>query len=55
MDPKDLEQYVYIFMSWIKGNTRVKVVRLHIDNAPEFITLRSGFEKLGIVLTTSSA
>lgn len=55
MDYKELEQYFHNFISWIERNTKLEVVRMHTNNAPEFITLRKGFERIEIVLTSSSA
>lgn len=55
IDQKDLEQYFHNCMSWIERNTKVKVIRVHTDNAPEFMRLRKAFERMRILLTTWSA
>lgn len=50
-----VEEYLSNLIRLMERNTSLKeVVRVHADNASEFLSIRRGLEKKGIALTTSS-
>lgn len=51
---KNIEERINSYMNWLERHTEKKVGRVHTDNAPEFVRMRTIINKMGLTLTTSS-
>lgn len=51
----EIKIHCHEFITWIEKHTVMNVRRFHCDNVPEFLAMRSAFNRVWVTLRTSSA